>query len=35
LVKNFNVALEQTYRGYRKFRTSARIVGVGEVQDPK
>jgi hypothetical protein len=35
LVKNFNVGLEQTYRDYKKFRTSAKIVGVGEVQDQK
>lgn len=35
LVKNFDVDLDQTYRDYKKFRTSARIVGVGEVQDQK
>lgn len=35
LVKNFNVALEQTFRDYKKFRTSAKIVGVSEVQDQK
>jgi len=35
LVKNFNVDVDQTYRDYKKFRTSARIVGVGEVQDQK
>jgi hypothetical protein len=35
LLKNFNVGVEQTYRDYRKFRTSAKIVGVGEVQDQK
>jgi hypothetical protein len=33
LVKNFDVDVEQTYRDYKKFRTSARIVGVGEVKD--
>jgi len=35
LVKNFNVGVEQTYRDYKKFRTSATIVGVSEVQDQK
>jgi len=35
LVKGFNVDGEQTFRDYKKFRTSARIVGVGkEVKDP-
>ncbi len=32
LLKNFDVAFEQTYRDYKKFRATARIVGVGEVQ---
>ena len=32
LLKNFNVDLEQTFRDYKKFRASARIVGVGDVQ---
>ncbi len=35
LVKNFNVGVEQTYHDYKKFRTSAKIVGVSEVQDQK
>jgi hypothetical protein len=35
LVKNFNVDLEQTYRDYKKFRTSTKIVGMGEVQESK
>jgi hypothetical protein len=35
LLKNFNVDFEETYRDYRKFRASSRIVGVGEVQQPK
>jgi hypothetical protein len=35
LVKGFNIDGEQTYRDYRKFRTSSRIVGMGEVQAPK
>ena len=35
LVKNFDVGVEQTYRDYKKFRTSSRIVGMGEVQDQK
>jgi hypothetical protein len=32
LLKNFDVDLEQTYRDYKKFRTTAKIVSVGEVQ---
>ena len=35
LVKGFNIAGEQTYRDYKKFRTSAKIVGIGEVQEAK
>ena len=35
LLKNFNVDLEQSFRDYKKFRTSARVVGVGEVQPQK
>jgi hypothetical protein len=33
LLKNFNVDLEQSFRDYKKFRTSTRIVGMGEVQE--
>ena len=33
LLKNFNVNVEQSYRDYKKFRATARIVGVGKVQD--
>jgi hypothetical protein len=36
LVKGFNVDGEQTFRDYKKFRTSSRIVGVGKiVKDPQ
>jgi hypothetical protein len=35
LLKNFNVDVEQSFRDYRKFRTSAKIVGMGEVQERK
>lgn len=35
LLKNFDVEGEQTYRDYKKFRTSSRIVGIGEVKDDK
>jgi hypothetical protein len=35
LVKNFDVGMEQTYRDYKKFRTSAKIVGIGAVQESK
>ena len=33
LLKNFNVELEQTFRDYKKFRATAKIVGVGEVKE--
>jgi len=33
LVKNFNVEEDQTFRDYKKFRATARIVGVGEVKE--
>lgn len=33
LLKNFNVDMEQSFRDYKKFRTSTRIVGMGEVQE--
>jgi len=32
LLKNFNVNIEQSYRDYKKFRTSSKIVGIGQVQ---
>jgi len=35
LLKGYNVDGEQTYRDYKKFRTSSKIVGVGEVQEHK
>lgn len=35
LLKGFKVDGEQTYRDYKKFRTSSKIVGIGEVQEPK
>ncbi|HET8826830.1 MAG TPA: hypothetical protein VFM77_16935 [Terriglobales bacterium] len=35
LVKGFNVGLEQTFRDYKKFRASSKIVSVGEVQEQK
>jgi hypothetical protein len=35
LLKNFDVSLDQSYRDYKKFRTSAKIVGVGEVREPR
>lgn len=33
LLKNFNFDLEQSYRDYKKFRTSSRIVGMSEVKE--
>ena len=32
LLKNFNLDLEQSYRDYKKFRATGRIVGIGEVK---
>lgn len=32
LLKNFDVNVEQTYRDYKKFRATAKIVSVGDVQ---
>jgi hypothetical protein len=33
LLKGYNIRDEQTFRDYRKFRTSTKIVGMGEVKD--
>ena len=35
LFKNYNVDIEQTFRDYKKFRTSSKVVGMGEVQEPR
>jgi hypothetical protein len=35
LIKNFDVDLEQSFRDYKKFRTSSKITSAGEVQDQK
>lgn len=35
LLKNFNFDLEQSYRDYKKFRTSSKIVGMSEVKEEK
>jgi len=35
LVKGYNLDGDQEYRDYKKFRTSARIVGMGEVKEEK
>lgn len=35
LVKGFNVGIEQTFRDYKKFRSSSKIVTLGEVKDEK
>jgi len=35
LLKNLNVDVEQTFRDYRKFRASSKIVGIGEMREPK
>jgi hypothetical protein len=34
LLKGFNIDGEDTFRDYKKFRTSSKIVGMGEVKDP-
>jgi hypothetical protein len=33
LFKGYNEEVEQTYRDYKKFRATAKIVGIGEVQE--
>jgi hypothetical protein len=35
LLESFNVDVEQTFRDYKKFRASSKIVGIGEVREPK
>lgn len=35
LFKGYRMDAEQSYRDYKKFRTSSKIVGVGEVQEQK
>jgi hypothetical protein len=35
LLKGFKMDGEETFRDYKKFRTSSKIVGMGEVQQPK
>ena len=35
LVKGFKLDGEESFRDYKKFRTASRIVGMGEVQEPK
>lgn len=35
LLKGFNIEDEQTFRDYKKFRTDAKITGIGEVQEQK
>ena len=33
LLKGFKMAGEESFRDYKKFRTSSKIVGMGEVQE--
>jgi len=35
LLKNFNAGIEQTYRDYKKFRTSSKIVGMSDATEQK
>jgi hypothetical protein len=35
LVKNYNVGFEQNFHDYKKFRTSTKIIGMGEPQEQK
>ena len=35
LLKALNVDIEQTFRDYKKFRSSSKIASIGEVPDPK
>jgi hypothetical protein len=32
LLKNFDVALDDTFRDYKKFRADTKIIPLGEVQ---
>jgi hypothetical protein len=33
LLKNFDLEEEQSYRDYKKFRATAKIVDIGDVKD--
>jgi len=35
LLKGFKMEDDQTFRDYKKFRTDAKVTGIGEVQEPK
>jgi hypothetical protein len=35
LLKEFNIALDTTYRDYKKFRADSKVVPVGEVTEPR
>ena len=35
LIKGYNLDIQQSYRDYKKFRTSSKIVGMSEVKDQK
>jgi hypothetical protein len=35
LLKGYNIDNDQTYRDYKKFRTSTKILSVGEVKEPE
>ena len=35
LLKSIDVDIDESYRDYKKFRTSAKIVGMGEVKEPQ
>jgi len=35
LLKGYKIDGDQEYRDYKKFRTSSKIVGMGEVQEQK
>ena len=34
LLKGYNIDGDQTFRDYKKFRTTSKIVGIGKVEDP-
>lgn len=34
LLKGYNIDGEQTYRDYKKFRSSSKIIGIGQAEDP-
>jgi hypothetical protein len=34
LLKGYNIDGEKTYRDYKEFRSSSKIIGIGQAEDP-